>query len=171
VRDSVEPLFPVLCMGFLSFLKFEAAAGTTNKLDELAKLPFGLKVVHTPDKVRAKHDGRSGRAFTWSYKTSVTAMNGSVVVKEFGSFVWHNDKWVFSNVTGKPFTSADFADWYSCPGAKLVEGQECSDGSNWSGGDVLREGKMKWYFIGVTADGRQVKGEAIVETLPEVSTP
>jgi len=161
----------LLYMGILSFLRFDAAAGTTDKLDELAKLPFGLKVVHTPDKVRAKRDGRSGRAFTWSYKTSVTATNGSVVVKEFGSFVWHNDKWVFANFTGKPFTSADFADWYSCPGAKLVEGREFSDGSNWSGGDVLRGGKMKWYFIGVTTEGRQLKGEAIVETLPEVSTP
>src|SRR6266702_3458531 len=63
----------LLCMGILSFLRIDGMAATTNKLDEVAKLPFGLKVVHTPDKVRAKHDGRSGRAFTWSYKTSVTA--------------------------------------------------------------------------------------------------
>jgi len=139
-------------MGFFSFLRLDAADVTTNKLDELAKLPFGLKVVHTPDKVLDDHDGRSGRAFTWSYKTSVTATNGSAIVEEFGSFVWRKGKWAFSNFTGKPFTSQDFADWYSCPGAKLVEGQDFSDGSNWSGGDTLRGCKMKWYFIGVTPD-------------------
>ena len=158
-----------LIMGLLSFLKLSAADISTSKLDELAKLPFGLKVVHTPDKVRAEAGGPSGRAYTWTYKTSVTSTNGSVVVKEFGSFVWHNGKWVFANFTGKPFTSGDFADWYSCPGAKLLEGQEVSDSSNWSGGDVLRGGKMKWYFIGTTSDGRTVKGEAVVETLPEAS--
>lgn len=146
------------------------SAATTNTLDELKQLPFGLKVLHTPDKVRADHDGRSGRAFTWSYKTSVAATNGSVVIVEFGAFVWHKDKWVFSNFTGKPFTSNDFADWYSCTGAKLVEGQEFSDGSNWSGGDTLRASKMRWYFIGVTSDGHRVKGEAVIEILPEVST-
>ena len=111
-----------LIVGLLSFLKLSAADISTNKLDELAKFPFGLKVVYTPDKVRAEPGGRSGRAFTWTYKTSVTSTNGSVVVKEFGSFAWHNDKWVFANFTGQPFTSEDFADWYSCPGAKLIEG-------------------------------------------------
>ena len=160
----------ILFMGLFSFLSWGADTLTTNKLDELAKLPFGLKVVQTPEKVLAVHDGRSGHAFTWLYKTSVTATNGSVVIKEFGSFVWQNGKWVFSNFTRKPFTSEDFADWYSCPGATLVEGREFFDGSNWTGGDTLREGKMLWYFIGVTTDGRRVKGEAVVEILPKVST-
>jgi hypothetical protein len=160
----------LFCLLIFTFLTKSALAETTNKLEELEKLPFGLKVVQTPDKVRAEPGGRSGRAFTWSYKTSVTATNGSVVIVEFGSFVWRNDHWVFSNFTGKPFTSSDFADWYSCPGAKLTEGQEFSDASNWSGGDTLLAGKMKWYFVGVTPDGHRVKGESIVETLAEVST-
>jgi hypothetical protein len=157
-------------MGLLSFLRLDAADAATNKLDELARLPFGLKVVHTPDKVSAERNGRSGRAFTWTCKTSVIATNGSVVLKEFGAFVWHDDKWIFSTFTRKPFTAEDFADWYSCPAARLVEGREYSDSNNWTGGDVLHGSKTKWYFIGVTADGRQVKGEAIVETLPEIST-
>jgi len=155
-------------MGLLSFL-FEARAESTNKLDELAKLPFGLMVVHTPDKVRAERGGSSGRAFTWTYKTSVTATNGSATVKEFGAFDWHDGMWMVP--PGKPFTADNFAAWYSCPGAKLAEGQVFSDSSNWSGGDALRGGKMKWYFIAVTADGRKVKGEAIVGILPEVSNP
>jgi hypothetical protein len=51
----------------------------------------------------------------------------------------------------------------------LVGGQAFTDTSNWSGGDELRESKMKWYYIAVMADGRRVKGEADVEILPQVS--
>jgi hypothetical protein len=155
-------------MGLLSFFKVSAADISAEKLDELASLPVSLRVVHTPEKVRAEAGGRSGRAYTWNYKTSVTSTNGSFVIKEFGSFVWRNDKWVFANFTGKPFTSKDFADWYSCPEARLTEGKEFTDSSNWSSGDVLRAGKMKWYFIGTSSDGRTIKGEAIVETVAEV---
>jgi hypothetical protein len=167
MRAQLRTLF--LSVGLLlSFFSGGTSAATTNNLDELAKLPSGLKVVLSPDKVRAEREGRSRRAFTWTYKTSVTATNGPVVLQEFGSFTWRQDKWVPSTFSGKPFTSQDFADWYGCPEAKLVEGQEYSDSSNWSGGDVLRGGKMKWYFIGVAADGHRVKGEAVVELLPEV---
>jgi hypothetical protein len=74
-----------LSMGLLNFFRLGSTAATTNKLAELASLPFNLNVVHTPDRVGAERGGRSG-----------------------------------------------------CP------------------------------FIGVTTDGRRVKGEAIVETLPEV---
>jgi hypothetical protein len=155
------------CMGLLSFFKVSAADLSTEKLAELASLPLGLRVVHTPEKIRAEAGGRSGRTYTWSYKTSVASTNGSVVIKEFGSFEWRNDKWVFANYTGKPFTPKDFAEWYSCPEARLMDGKEFADNSNWSGGDVLRAGKMKWYFIGTTSDGRTVKGEAIVETSAE----
>lgn len=159
-----------ICIGLLIVLIWRAATLSAGKQDELEKLPFGLEVVHTPDKVQAQYEGRSGLAFTWTYKTSVAATNGQVTIQEFGALVWQNEKWVFSNFTGKPFTSQDFADWYSCPGAKLADGQSASDSSNWSGGDLLRGSKTKWYFIGVAADGRRVKGEAIVEELAEVST-
>ena len=160
----------ILVMSLFSFFSWGAEDLTTNKLEELAKTPLGLKVFHTPEKVLAVHDGRSGHAFTWLYNTSVLSTNGVIVVKEFGSFVWRNNRWVFSNYTGKPFTSEDFADWYSCPKATLTEENVFSDGSNWSGGDKLQEGKTLWYFIGITADGRRVKGQAIVEILPQVST-
>jgi hypothetical protein len=155
-------------MGLLSFFKVSAADISAEKLAQLTSLPLGLRVVHTPEKVRAEAGGRSGRVYTWKYKTSVISTNGSIAIKEFGSFQWRKDKWVFANYTGKPFTSKDFADWYSCPEARLTVGKEFTDSSNWTGGDVLRAGKMKWYFIGTASDGRTVKGEAIVETIAEV---
>jgi hypothetical protein len=151
IRTSIILVF----MGLLSFSRLNAEDATTNKLNELDKLPFGLKVVIAPEKVR-------GHNFTWSYLTSITATNGSVVVEEFGSFEWRKDKWVFS---GKPFTSQDFAVWYSCPGAKLVEGRRITS-FTWHGGDALSEHRIKWYFIGVKPDGHRVKGEAVVVILP-----
>ena len=135
-----------LIVGHLIFLKLSGADVSRNKLDELAKLPFGLKVVHTPHKVLAEIGGRSGRAYTWTYKTSFTSTNGTVVIKEFGAFGWHNDEWVFGTITGKPFTSGDFADWYSCPGSRLTEGMEVSDSSNWNGHDALRGHKIEVVF-------------------------
>lgn len=140
-----------------------------QKLDELSKLPHGLKVFHTPPKVRATHGGPGGQAFSWLYKTSIASTKGSVVIEEFGPFVWLNEKWGFPKSGRKLLTSDDFARWYSCPGAKLTEGQEFSYDGNWTGRDVLSGGKLLWYFIGVTSNGQRVKGEAIVEILPEVS--
>jgi hypothetical protein len=67
--------------------------------------------------------------------------------------------------TGNPFTNEDFAEWYSCPQAKLRSGQTYVDPSNWSGDDTLRSAKALWYFIAVTQDGKRVKGEAVIEVL------
>jgi hypothetical protein len=90
-------------------------------------------------------------------------------VQEFGSFAWHDGKWVFSNFTGKVFSGQDFADWYSCPEGRLLPGSEATDPSNWSGGiEQLQAGKMRWFFIGTDDSGRRVKGEAVVELLAEV---
>lgn len=136
-------------------------------LEHLEKLPVGLTVVHTPDKVKAERNGRSNLEFTWYYKTAVTAKHDSVIL-EFGAFVWNGNNWVLSNYTGAPFRTKEFEDWYSCPQGKLLAKREYADSKNWNGGNQLNAGKIKWFFIAVTADGRRVKGEAILETLPEL---
>ena len=74
---------------------------------------------------------------------------------------------VFSNFTGKPYTPADFSDWYSCPNATLLPGRPCSDARNWSGRRTFEPGKTMWYFIAVNAKGKRVKGVAVVRHLPE----
>lgn len=136
-------------------------------LEHLEKLPVGLTVVHTPDKVKAERNGRSNLEFTWYYKTAVTAKYDSVI-SEFGAFSWNGHNWVLSNYTGAPFRAKEFTDWYCCPQGKLLAGCEYADSKNWNGGNQLNAGKIKWFFIAVTADGRRVKGEAIVEKLPEL---
>jgi hypothetical protein len=138
------------------------------RLQKLATIPTGIEVTHAPNPVPAQKDGRSGRRYTWQYNTNVKTKGDPITVEEFGAFTWHNDRWVFANYTGEPFSGADFAEWYSCPGAKLLPGKTFTDPTNWTGGDTLSSGKMKWYFIGRDANGNKVKGEGVVETLPQV---
>ena len=141
-----------------------AAQGLDPKEAELSSLPVGLDVAHNPNPVRAKVRGRSGRRYSWVYATSVRATTSPVRIEEFGSFEWQGGRWVFRTKTGKPFTAADFGDWYQCPGQMLPLEQTFTDPTNWSGADELRDGqKTRWYFIGVDPEGRRVKGEAVVE--------
>jgi hypothetical protein len=137
------------------------------KLRELALLPEGIEVVHSPNPVGAveDRDPRSQHRYRWVYRTTVRSLGGAITVQEFGCFAWHNERWVFSNFTGAAFSSQDFAEWYSCPGAKLAPERPVSDPTNWTGANELRLGRMKWYFIGLDETGRRVKGEGIIETL------
>ncbi len=136
-------------------------------LKQLASLPYGITVSHSPNPVKAQLGGRSGSKYTWLYTTNVAAQSSQIGIEEFGSFTWHNGKWVFANFTKKPFSANDFSEWYGCPHANLTVGDTYSDDSNWTGGDVLTSGKMRWYFIGRDEMGNRVKGEATIETLAE----
>lgn len=140
------------------------------KAQELETLPVGLEVRHTPNPVKAMKEGPSKRSFTWVYETEIRSSGGSVKIEEFGSLYRHGDAWVFSTTTGKPFTAEDFAEWYSCPEGLIRPNQKCTDPSNWSGNDDLSAQIVKWYYIGTDEKGRRVKGEAIVEELPELTS-
>jgi hypothetical protein len=137
------------------------------KLRLVASLPNGLKITHSPNPTRARIGGRSRFNFTWPYTTSVQTINGSVTIEEFGAFAWENGRWVFSNLTDKPYSAADFSDWYSCPQATLLPGRPCTDAHNWSGRRTFEPSKTMWYVIGVNAKGIRVKGVAVVRHLPE----
>lgn len=106
--------------------------------------------------------------YSWVYRTSVRAVGEPVTITEFGAFAWQEGRWVLANYTGAPFTAADFADWYSCPEAKVLPGQAYADPDNWSGGSSLARDKSLWYFIGVTSSGKRVKGEAVVDHLDKL---
>lgn len=134
-------------------------------VEELDKLPEGIKVVHEPTSALATLSGKSDRRgkYTWWYKTTVTATAGDVTIVEFGAFVLQNDKWVNGGtITGKPYGRDEFAEWYKCPKAVLKKGESFSDPTNWSTDDELRGGKARWYYIGVDANGKRVKGEAVI---------
>jgi len=138
------------------------------KYQEIALLPVGLEVIHTPKIIKAMRGGRSGHKYTWLIKTTIRSKVGPVTITEFGGFVSVNGRWVFSNLTGKPFTADNFAEWYNCSEAKLAEGRSYTDENNWGGGDFLVASKGLWYFIAVTPDGKRFKGEAELEQVAEV---
>ena len=136
---------------------------------ELAMLDEGMRVTHSPNPVKAQAGGRSGQRYTWLYTTTVQSSAGPLTLEEFGAFVWHDGGWVFSTYTGKPFTPADFAEWYACPGARMEAGRAYCDPLNWVGAAALRTGKTRWYFIARDAGGRRVKGEGVVEELTDLA--
>lgn len=136
--------------------------------DDAADSLAGIEVVHEPDVVKAIEGGPSGDQYTWVFKTTVRSLVGPVTLKEFRAYCWENDTWIFCNYTGKPFTPEHFEEWYSCQNAILLSGEQYSDPKNWSGDDVLHRWKTKWVFIGVGSDGKEVRGEAIVELLSEL---
>jgi len=137
-------------------------------LQALESLPIGLEVTHSPNPAEAQRGGPSGYRYTWVYSTTVRALHVPVAIIAFGAFVLHDGAWVFANVTGPPFTHNDFADWYACPQAVLWPGRKYSDPANWGGSNSLRSLTIKWVFIGIGIDGRQVKGEAVVEELGRI---
>ena len=142
---------------------------TSPNLSEINNLPDGLRVIHTPNPVRAHSGGRSGYHYTWQYETTVEAIDRPITIEQFGSFDFRGGTWQFSNFTGKPFTRANFVEWYSCPDAALELGKTCSDPQNWSGRDRLGPGRMLWYFIGHDSAGNRVKGQSVIELVGEIS--
>jgi hypothetical protein len=164
----------VIVMGILSALYFcrdhDFSGGVPtkgdSKYDAVMALPDGIEVTHTPDKVYAEEGGgRSGRRYTWLHKTSVRSKVGDLSIVEFGAFLLDRGKWSFGTATGEPFTPADFAEWYSCPNAELVDGATFTDPLNWAGAEVLRESSGLWYFIAENSKGERFKGVSQVYSL------
>jgi len=139
--------------------------------NSLPNFPIGLRVEHSPNPVRAMEGGKSGRPYTYAYRTSVSAIEHQVQIVEFAAFNLVDGEWVFGNVTGLPFTATDFAEWYGCPDAIVRPGVSCTDANNWSGAAQLRSQKTRWYYFGVTEDNHQVMGWAEIEELPELVPP
>src|SRR5690349_8737918 len=83
------------------------------KYSSVMALADGLEVIHSPEKVFAEKGGASRHPYTWLYKTSVRSTRGDLTVVEFGAFRLLEGQWCFGTITGKPFTSKDFADWYA----------------------------------------------------------
>ena len=135
---------------------------SAKKLKELQSLPVGIGVIHQPVTVVPVWNSVANWQYKWEFSTSVIPLKESIKVQEFGSFTWSGSRWYFSDFTGSPFTSKDFASWYSCPGAKLNVGSLATDPDNWSASSFLAEGKTLWYFIGTNEKGVRVKGEAVV---------
>jgi len=145
-----------------------AVTARVSKDQELAALPVGIRVTHTPNPVKAQVRGRSGQHYTWLYETRVAAISEDVTITEFGALFRKQPlgNWELRTIYDRPFRPAEFADWYACPGALIHAGTACVDPSNYTGGDQRSEIETRWYFIGKTRSGQLVKGEEIVRGTP-----
>jgi len=127
---------------------------------ELARLPEGLMVAHTPETVLPTFTGPSGG--DWLHRTTVAALAGPVTIVEYGYLVERNGSWYHARGSGEAFTAEDFADRFDCPGAVLMPGETYTFEWNRSFKENFPEQVGRWYFIGVDAGGNRVKGEATV---------
>lgn len=137
------------------------------KLEELVVLPSVLTVAHTPEAVPAELSGPGGSR--WTHSTTVSAAAGPVTILEFGYLVERDGHWVSAAQPGTPYTADDFAKWYDCPGAVLQPGRSYTDQWNQSMNESRGEQPVRWYFIGLDAAGRRIKGEADVTLLSDSS--
>src|SRR5262249_46522649 len=112
-------------------------------LKELEKLPVGIKVVHTPAKLKAsKNDGSKTNidkkwTFEWSYKTTVSPVDKAMDIVVFGQCEWIDGKWSMPTDSDEHDVilggGREFAEWYNCPKGRLDPGKEAVDPINWSG--------------------------------------
>ncbi len=142
----------------------------SEKLRELASLTEGLSVSHAPDPVRYTSHIPSLSGVNWQYSTTVSSVAGPVTIIEFGYFVERNGQWGLSYGLEVPYTytSSDFAERYGCPNSELQPGGSYTDAQNRSVIDCVPEQMVKWYFIGLNANGDRVKGESNVKLLTEL---
>ena len=135
-----------------------------DKFGELESIPEGIAVSHTPDPVRYTLYTPTISGVQWQHSTTVSSMGGPVTIVEFGYFVERNGQWELSYT----YTSSDFAERYDSPKSELLPGKTYTDTRNQSAIDCVPEQMVKWYFIGLDAAGKRVKGEADLMLLTEL---
>lgn len=161
-------ILPVVILGICSFAGISLAEKEVNgplesevKLTELASLPQGLTVSYTPDSVETSFSGPSG--VQWVHSTTVSSTEGPVEIVEYGFLLERNGRWTDEMGIRSKYTAADFAKDFGCPDAKLMPGKSYTNEWNRSISDNLPEQAGKWYFIGLDAEGKRVKGEADIK--------
>jgi hypothetical protein len=138
------------------------------KLAELASLPDGLTVTHTPESVENSISGPGG--IQWSHSTTVSSTVGPVTIIEYGFLLERDGRWTDETRIKSKYSANEFAENFDSPGAKLLPGKSYTDEWNRSMSDNRPEQVGKWYFIGVDAEGNRVKGEANLKLVGKCSS-
>ncbi len=136
-------------------------------LTELASLPQGLTVTHTPDSVATSFSGPS--RVQWVHRTTVSSTVGPVTIVEYGFLLERNGRWTDEMGIRSKYTANEFAKNFGSPGAKLLPGKSYTNEWNRSMSDNMPEQTGKWYFIGVDSKGNRVKGEANIKLVGDMT--
>jgi hypothetical protein len=166
----------VSILTFCNFAGFAQAEQTSVepfdlnlKVKELASLPVGLSVTHSPGPVHSTLFSPSLSGVQWKHDTTVTSLRGPVTIVEYGYFIERNEQWELPYSVEVPdaFTSSDFEEMYDCPNSELKPGESYTNAESRSVMDCVPEQRVRWYFIGVDRQGHRVKGETIIQLLSD----
>jgi hypothetical protein len=140
-------------------------------LAEIDALPVGLEVIHTPARVSKRVDAGGGWPYRWTFQTEVRAVERPLTITRFAIVAWDGEAWVLPSDQRRYncglLDQKTFSEWYNCPDARIEPGKPAIDAGNWAGSRALAPFKQKWVFIGVAADGKEYKGEGVVEFVVE----
>ncbi|MDP1613529.1 MAG: polymorphic toxin-type HINT domain-containing protein [Sulfuritalea sp.] len=137
-------------------------------LDFLSEGPSQIQVTHTPSKVSPVRgaEGLDRGHYWWEYETKV-ASQCTATLLEFGAFRWLEGRWRLKNPGGKLFRREHFAQWYSCELGILEAGRGYKFSTNCSMSSALCSGRTRWFYLASDAQGKIIKGDAIVEELDQ----
>lgn len=142
------------------------------KYQQVMALPElkNFEVVHSPNPVYLQKGSQlDDFSYSWVYSTQVNSQQ-ELKITEFGAFDLVGNVWVLSNYTGKPFTTLDFEDWYSCNKSIINENTKCIDSNNWSATDMVtgETSTAIWYFIGEDENGKQYRSTQKVKQIGQL---
>lgn len=126
--------------------------------EKLAGLPQVMEVVHYPPTVHAI-ETEPGKYY-WKHNTTVYCETSEITIKEFGSFLFYENKWN-ERVAMDP---KDMDKLFGTAKGVMNQAEPYTFTKNWRGGGMVFGGWAMWYFIGVDAAGREVCGYGRLET-------
>lgn len=143
-----------------------------SNTDWILELKNGIDVNHSVDTVYATFSKFGNQTYELVFATAVKSKIKNLKMIEFGVYLKNGIDWQFHSPTGKPYTSADFNDWYNCQNGVLQKNRTFEDRENrLLKTDVLSKDTIStlWYYLAEDDSGIQYVGYdeivGIVDTL------
>lgn len=145
--------------------------GKKSFLQELAEIPVGIQVNHTPAQVVGPHQGpnKNDWAYRWFFKTEVRPIDRDLTITRFGIAAWDGSDWIMDDAQSE-FNSGileqqDFVEWYGLQNPTIGPQNPAVDEQNWAGSMTRAPFRQKWFFVGEDTSGAKFKGEGVVQLL------
>ena len=119
--------------------------------DKLANIERAIVINHFPmevDPIKIKE------TYYWKHNTSILTKTNHITIKEYGAFIYYNNKWNLRQT----YPLKEFDDFFGTKNERLVQGQPYTWKNNWRTGTDLFAGWALWYVIGITDSGKTVCG-------------
>lgn len=141
---------------------------------KITELEEGITVKHSRDTVYATlntKDPDTHGKFQLQFTTTVSSLEGDIKLKDFGAYLWRDNRWEAVSIYDRPFNPEEFDKWYGGDKGSILEGKSYSDPDNWLAkldqlsGDTV---EALLYFTGFNEQGTKVVGaKEIVGVLAE----